>query len=145
MKFLLMSDLCKLNIIKNNIYNVLVAKTKGIKENLWMISCLLGVIFCVYCPHCTPKRKIMVNVSIWVNVHFIPAEYHEKNKAITREETKQIWKSYSLPVLQKLFIWWVGIELGRIPLSRICYIVAKEIINSTFYLLLLFTFIHKYI
>ena len=94
-----------------------------------MRSCLFGVIFCVYCPHCPPKRKIIVNIYLWVNVHFIQAEYHEKNKAITTEETHQIWKinSESLPGLLKLFIWWrVGGELGRLPLSRICYIVARE-------------------
>ena len=28
-------------------------------------------------------------------MHFMQAEYHEKNKVITREETKQIWKSNS--------------------------------------------------
>ena len=31
------------------------------------------------------------NYSKCLNIHFLQAEYHEKNKAITREDTKQIW------------------------------------------------------
>ena len=41
---------------------------------------------------------------------YISREYHEKNKAKVREETKQIEKSNSgsFPTLLKLFMWRVG-------------------------------------
>ena len=99
---------------------------------LLLSLCLFGVIFCIYCPHCTPKKKIIVNVYLWLNTLFIQEEYPGKSKAITRNKTDMEQQLKPIASLTKAVLFWgfssVGVEgrWGDFHFLESCYVVAKD-------------------
>lgn len=60
-----------MGVIKNSIYNVLLAETKILKKlrDDFVSLGLLRVTFLIYFAHCSPKtRKIIVIVYLWLNI-----------------------------------------------------------------------------
>ena len=88
---------------------------------------------CIYCPHCTHKKRIIVNIYLWLNTQFIQEEYPGKGKAITRDKTEVVQQLKPVASLTKAVLFWgfssVGVEgrWGDFHFLESCYIVAKDI------------------